>query len=91
MYKYGIINTVKGVEEIPENMMKVEVLNMYSKNRVSMKGYKRTNYVTIVLCERYTPTYRTVYEKDGEYYYFFRSDVSKVSKDALIPKDRVVK
>ena len=56
----------------------------------STKGYKRTDFVVVAVCTGYTPTYRTVYEKNGEYYYFFNGNVSKTHESRLIHKSKKI-
>ena len=56
-----------------------------------IKGYKRTDYVVAMVCERFTPTYRTAYEKDGNFYVKWKGSIERVSKDRLVPKANAVK
>ncbi len=50
------------------------------------KGYKKTEYIAAVVCLRFKAVYRTVYEKDGKFYVFYKNDVIPVSKDRMIHK-----
>jgi hypothetical protein len=56
-----------------------------------LKGYKRTEYVVAMVCERFTPTYRTAYEKDGKYYVQWKNKIERVSEDRLVPKKNIKK